>query len=228
MRKPSSAAEAADGPPTPPAAPHLPADDLAASPDFEQRLVLAAHELTRIPGGYDPRYMKIAYPMGDVPEGMGVCSDVIVRAYRGLGIDLQELVHQARLGTGDTNVDHRRVQVLSRFFQKFGASLPPSPFPESYKPGDIVAYDVPWGRTSKWHIAIVTDRLSPSLRPMVVHNRGYGAKLEDALFHKRIIGHYRFNSADVLAMPATVRTTRTAADGKAQRRAVARIGGPRS
>ncbi len=204
---------------------------------FHDKLVLAAHKLTTIPGGYDPKYMKIAYPMGDVPEGMGVCTDVIVRAYRGLGVDLQELVHHSRLGTGDTNVDHRRVQVLIKFFAKYGENIPVSRFPESYKPGDIVAYDVPWGRTSKWHIAIVTDQLSPSLRPMVVHNRGYGAKLEDALFHKRIIGHYRLDAQSLTALqiktlPAqasAVVATQSAGQGaKPERRVLARVAIPRS
>lgn len=167
-------------------------------------LVRAAHELTKIPGGYDPKYIKIAYPMGDVPAGMGVCSDVIVRAFRGVGVDLQQLAHMDRFGTGDTNVDHRRVTVLMKLFARYTQSLPVSPYPESYKPGDIVAYDVPWGRTSKWHIAIVTEKLSPSLRPMVVHNRGYGAKLEDALFHKRIIGHYRIGAAYLASMQARI------------------------
>ena len=181
----------------------LPSQAWATAPEADASgIVRAAHRLTAIPGGYDPKYIKIAYPMGDVPEGMGVCSDVIVRAFRGLGVDLQQLVHIDRIGTGDTNVDHRRVTVLMKFFGRHARSLPISPYPESYKPGDIVAYDVPWGRTSKWHIAIVTEQLSPSLRPMVVHNRGYGAKLEDALFHKRIIGHYRLDGASLSAMQA--------------------------
>jgi uncharacterized protein len=204
---------------------------------FDAKLVRAAHQLTKIPGGYDPKYMKIAYPMGDVPEGMGVCTDVIVRAYRGLGVDLQQLVHHSRLGTGDTNVDHRRVQVLIKFFAKHGENIAVSPFPESYKPGDIVAYDVPWGRTSKWHIAIVTDQLSPSLRPMVVHNRGYGAKLEDALFHKRIIGHYRLDAQGLMALQhktlpvqAPVQSSAQSAGtgAKPERRVLARVIVPRS
>ena len=197
--------------------------------ELSRRLVLAAHELTKIPGGYDPKYLKISYPMGDVPEGWGVCSDVVVRAFRGLGVDLQHLVHIARLGTGDTNVDHRRVTVLMKFFVKNAQSLAISPYPESYRPGDVVAYDVPWGRSSKWHIAIVSDRLSPSLRPMVVHNRGYGAKLEDALFHKRIIGHYRFDAAGLMALQAKTAPAQAAGppDGKPTPRMLARVGTPR-
>lgn len=217
--------------------PPSPASEDVQELGFDRKLVLAAHQLTKIPGGYDPKYMKIAYPMGDVPEGMGVCTDVIVRAYRGLGVDLQQLVHHSKLGTGDTNVDHRRVQVLIKFFAKYGENIPVSRFPESYKPGDIVAYDVPWGRTSKWHIAIVTDQLSPSLRPMVVHNRGYGAKLEDALFHKRIIGHYRLDAQGLMAlqpksMPAQAAApvaTQSASQGtKPERRVLARVTVPRS
>jgi uncharacterized protein len=199
--------------------------------ELGQRLVVAALDLTKIPGGYDPKYLKISYPMGDVPEGWGVCSDVIVRAFRGLGVDLQQLVHTAKLGTGDANVDHRRVTVLMKFFVKNAQSLPILPYPESYKPGDVVAYDVPWGRSSKWHIAIVSDQLSPSLRPMVVHNRGYGAKLEDALFHKRIIGHYRFDAASLTALrvkaaPAPAQAAATA-DGKTPPRMLAKVSTPR-
>jgi hypothetical protein len=164
----------------------------APPPSLLDRVVAAAIEHTAIEVTYDHRYYTIAYPMGDVPAHVGVCSDVIVRAYRAVGIDLQELVHLAKVGIGDRNIDHRRVSVLNRFFARFGEALPISPYPEDYRPGDIVVYDVPWGRTSKFHIAIVSDRIGPTLRPLVIHNRGYGHKLEDALFHKRIIGRYRY------------------------------------
>ena len=89
---------------------------------------------------YNPAYRKIAYPMGDVPRYFGVCTDVVVRAYRALGIDLQVLVHKSGAGSGDTNIDHRRVEVLRRFFARAGTSLPVTDNPADYQPGDIVTY----------------------------------------------------------------------------------------
>ena len=170
-----------------------PPQALAPMPTFGEKLAAAAFEQTKKDVTYDPRYVRISYPMGDVPDHMGVCTDVVVRAYRTLGIDLQELVQKTRSGTGDTNIDHRRVLVLRKFFEQHGRSLPVSAFPEDYKPGDLVTYFKPHGRTSKFHIVVVSDRLTPDGRPLVIHNRGYGAKLEDALFKERITGHYRFD-----------------------------------
>jgi uncharacterized protein YijF (DUF1287 family) len=141
---------------------------------------------------YNPKYIHIGYPMGDVPSLFGVCTDVVVRAYRQLGIDLQVLVQQTRSGTGDRNIDHRRVEVIRRFLARHGHVLPISEFAEDYRPGDIVTYYRPQNRSSTAHIAIVTDQLAPSGRPMIVHNRGWGPQLEDALFVDRITGHYRF------------------------------------
>lgn len=141
---------------------------------------------------YNARYFGISYPMGDVPALFGVCTDVVVRAYRALGLDLQELVHRARIGHGDRNIDHRRVDVLRVFFGRHGISLPPSDIAEEYRPGDIVTYWRPQNRSSNHHIAIVTDVIAPSGRPMIVHNRGWGPQLEDALFVDRITGHYRY------------------------------------
>ncbi len=144
---------------------------------------------------YTDRYRQIGFPMGDVPSLYGVCTDVVVRAYRALGIDLQVLVHQARLGTGDTSIDHRRTSTLRRFFTRYGSSLPVTDFVEDYKPGDIVTYYRSAGRTSQSHIAIVADVIAPSGRPMIVHNRGWGPQLEDALFSSEITGHYRYTGA---------------------------------
>jgi uncharacterized protein YijF (DUF1287 family) len=141
---------------------------------------------------YNPKYIHIGYPMGDVPSLFGVCTDVIVRAYRQVGIDLQVLVQQTRSGTGDRNIDHRRVEVIRRFLARHGHVLPISEFAEDYQPGDIVTYYRPQNRSSTAHIAIVTDQLAPSGRPMIVHNRGWGPQLEDALFVDKITGHYRF------------------------------------
>ncbi|WP_439544479.1 DUF1287 domain-containing protein [Hyphomicrobium sp.] len=144
---------------------------------------------------YNDAYRSISYPMGDVNDLFGVCTDVVVRAYRALGIDLQALVHQARAGSGDTNIDHRRTEVLRRFFAAKGESLPPSAFAEDYRPGDIVTYYRPQNRGARAHIAMVSSVVAPSGRPMIVHNRGWGPQLEDALFVDEITGHYRYRSA---------------------------------
>lgn len=162
--------------------------------NFAARLVEAARQQIAIPAIYDPSYREIPYPGGDVPWYFGVCTDVVVRAYRALGIDLQPLVHTARVGSGDRNIDHRRVPVLARFFARYGKSLPISADPKNFLPGDIVTYHVPDGTFSKTHIVIVSDRQSWIGVPLVIHNRGYGVQEEDWLFADRITGHYRFQS----------------------------------
>jgi uncharacterized protein YijF (DUF1287 family) len=141
---------------------------------------------------YNENYRSISYPMGDVPSLFGVCTDVVVRAYRALGLDLQALVHQYRAGRGDTSIDHRRTETLRRFFAKEGESLPITTFPEDYRPGDIVTYNRPQNRGARAHIAIVSSVMAPSGRLMIVHNRGRGPQLEDALFVDEITGHYRY------------------------------------
>jgi uncharacterized protein YijF (DUF1287 family) len=148
---------------------------------------------------YDDAYRSISYPMGDVNGMFGVCTDVIVRAYRALGLDLQVLVHQSRAGTGDRSIDHRRTEVLRRFFESDGQSLPVTSFAENYRPGDIVSYYRPQNQRTRAHIAIVSSVMAPSGRLMIVHNRGWGPQLEDALFVDEITGHYRYRG------PALVR-----------------------
>lgn len=170
---------------------------------------------------YNDAYRSISYPMGDVNGLFGVCTDVIVRAYRSLGVDLQPLVHRARSGSGDTNIDHRRTEVLRRFFATQGESLPPSTFPEDYRPGDIVTYYRPQNRGSRSHIAMVSSVIAPSGRPMIIHNRGWGPQLEDALFVDEMTGHYRYRGARLTrdaALPATLpaATPDRPAAGKAQ------------
>lgn len=159
---------------------------------FGRMLARAARAQTEELVIYTDRYQQIGFPMGDVPSLYGVCTDVVIRAYRALGIDLQVLVHKARIGTGDTSIDHRRTKTLRRFFARYGESLPVTDFPEDYRPGDIVTYYRASGRTSQSHIAIVSDVIAPSGRPMIVHNRGWGPQLEDALFASDVTGHYRF------------------------------------
>ncbi len=159
---------------------------------FGVRLAQAAREQIATLVIYDPTYRKLEYPMGDVPWYLGVCTDVIVRAYRQLGIDLQPLVHRSGVGSGDRNIDHRRVTVLRNFFRRKGKALPVSDDPANFLPGDIVSYYVPDGTFSKTHIAIVSDRKTWAGVPMIIHNRGYSVQEEDALFAEEMTGHYRY------------------------------------
>ena len=167
-----------------------------------EQLVAAALDRTRHRVFYDPAYRTIAYPMGDVPAGTGVCTDEVIRAYRALGIDLQKLVHEDMkaafrsyprnwgLSRPDTNIDHRRVPNLQVFFTRNGKSLPVTARGADYAPGDLVTWDL-GGNVP--HIGIVTDRRSADgARPMIVHNIGAGPRLEDMLFDYRITGHYRY------------------------------------
>lgn len=162
----------------------------------------AALLLTEDDVTYDPAYFKINYPGGDVPADKGVCTDVVIRAYRKLGIDLQKEVHEDMkanfsiypkkwgLKTTDTNIDHRRVPNLMKYFERKGTVLPKSTHSEDYKPGDIVCWDLGGGTT---HIGIVVHQKAlNSNRYKVVHNIGSGQVLEDCLFQYKIIGHYRY------------------------------------
>ncbi len=162
----------------------------------------AALSLTKDKVTYDPAYYRIPYPNGDVPRGRGVCTDVVIRAYRKLGIDLQELVHADMTGnfslyphiwgrkSPDTNIDHRRVPNLMVFFRRFGTVKKITEKNSDYKPGDIVCWSLSNGRP---HIGLVVNRRSAvSGNFMVVHNIGYGQVLEDCLFDYKIIGHYRY------------------------------------
>lgn len=175
-----------------------------ASDNFAFKLVEASLERLRHKVTYDGKYQRIAYPWGDVPNNIGVCTDVVVRAYRKLGIDLQQRVHKdMRKGfeqypnlskwgrvAPDTNIDHRRVLNLKVFFARNGISLPRSKHANDYRPGDLVTWDIMPGMP---HIGIVTDKVSKDhKRPMIVHNIGKGPKLEDVLFTMTMTGHYRY------------------------------------
>lgn len=155
---------------------------------------------------YDPAYVKIDYPNGDIPENQGVCADVIIRAYRELGIDLQKEVHEDMaenfdlypklwdLEKPDSNIDHRRVPNLMVFFERQGRASPITKNPNDYLPGDLVTWSLNRGRT---HIGIVIDKLSSDRqRPLIVHNVGAGPKINDALFAWKIIGHFRYSGDD--------------------------------
>ncbi|MEQ1576493.1 MAG: DUF1287 domain-containing protein, partial [Hyphomicrobium sp.] len=161
---------------------------------FGMELAAAAREQLDDFTVYTDKYRTIAYPNGDVPAFYGVCTDVVVRAYRALGIDLQELVHLSKLGSGDTNIDHRRVGTLQKFFATYGESIPISEFSEDYWPGDVVSYYRPQNAHSRTHIAIVSDVVGPSGNFMIIHNRGWGPQQEDGLFVDQITGHYRYSA----------------------------------
>ena len=151
---------------------------------------------------YDPAYYQIDYPNGDLPADRGVCTDVIIRAYRKLGIDLQKEVHEDMLDNFDAypkiwgltktdkNIDHRRVPNLMTFFARNGEIKLITRNPGDYEPGDIVCWDLGGGIT---HIGIVVNKKSPDkLRYMVIHNIGAGQVLENCLFSYKIIGHYTY------------------------------------
>ncbi len=170
--------------------------------DFYKRLSAAAIELTKDKVRYDPAYYTIPYPNGDVPSDRGVCTDVVIRAYRKLGIDLQQKIHEdmkvhfskypKRWGMKrtDRNIDHRRVLNQAFYFSRFGVVDKISNKGSDYSPGDIVTWDLGGGIT---HIGIVTDKQSSDkARPLIVHNIGQGQVLEDCLFSFKITGHYRY------------------------------------
>lgn len=173
-----------------------------------ERLVAAAVERTHHVVRYDPAYVRIPYPGGDVPASTGVCTDEVIRAYRAVDIDLQKEVHEdmanhlsvyprkwarnvrATNAQTDPNIDHRRVPNLMVFFGRHGQSLPLSADARDYFPGDLVTWDLGGGIT---HIGIVVDQRSPqSGRYLIVHNIGQGPQMEDVLFDWKIIGHYKY------------------------------------
>lgn len=170
---------------------------------FYRELADSALTLTRDRVVYDPSYFSIDYPNGDVPADRGVCTDVVIRAYRKLGIDLQKEVHEDMkanfslypknwgLTSTDRNIDHRRVPNLMVFFSRHGTVKAKSQNPDDYQPGDVVCWDLN-GRGMP-HIGIVSRRRSrDGRRPLIVHNIGGGQVLADCLFEFTIIGHYRY------------------------------------
>jgi uncharacterized protein len=163
-----------------------------ATQSFADRLVTAARDQGKSFALYTPAYVKIPYPGGDVPASTGVCTDVIVRAYRALGFDLQVEIHKSGVGSGDTNIDHRRVEVQRKFFSTKGKSLSVSTNPKDYKPGDIVTFHLAHGWFSNTHVAIVSDKVTSDGIPLVIHNRGLGVQEENWLFAEKITGHFQY------------------------------------
>ncbi len=171
---------------------------------FLQKLIAAAIERTHHSVRYDPAYVRIPYPDGDVPSDTGVCTDEIIRIYRAVGVDLQKEVHEDMLRNfsaypderrwhlthTDTNIDHRRVPNLMVFFARKGEVLPITAQANDFAPGDLVTWDL---GDNIPHIGIVVDSKSPQTgRYLMVHNIGRGPQREDVLFSWRITGHYRY------------------------------------
>ena len=174
----------------------------AASTEIK-KLLESAVEQTNLTKSYDPAYVVIPYPNGDVPIEKGVCTDVVIRAFRRAGVDLQKEVHEDMaknfslypnkwgLKSSDSNIDHRRVPNLQTFFTRRGKSLTITNRGEDYKPGDVVAWDLDGkGMT---HIGLVSNVYNETTkRYLIIHNIGGGAQTEDRVFDWKIIGHYRY------------------------------------
>lgn len=169
---------------------------------FSHQLVKAAQERTKHKVKYDGAYRAIAYPMGDVPLSQGVCTDLVVRAYRTLGVDLQQLLHEDMrenflmypniwgLHSTDTNIDHRRVPNLQTFFKRKGKELKISQKGKDYSVGELVTWMLPGNLP---HIGIVSNQLvQDTKRPKIIHNIGRGPVEDDILFKYEITGHYRY------------------------------------
>ena len=173
---------------------------ISAQDDFALKLNNAAIDLTKQNVTYDSKYFSIEYPNGDIPKDKGVCTDVIIRAYRKLGIDLQKEVHEDMISNfdkypknwglknTDTNIDHRRVPNLMTFFSRHGETKSITTNPADYLPGDIVTWDLGGGIP---HIGIVINKKSSdNNRFLVVHNIGNGQEISDCLFSFKITGHF--------------------------------------
>jgi uncharacterized protein YijF (DUF1287 family) len=169
---------------------------------FALAVAQGAEARTRIAEVYDPAYRVIAYPMGDVPDDRGVCADVVVRAFRNAGVDLQVRVHEDMkrafdaypkawgLKRPDRNIDHRRVLNLETFFTRARARLAVSANAADYLPGDVVSWRLTGSNLP--HIGVVSTRVSASGRPLIVHNIAYGSQLEDVLFAWPVKGRFRW------------------------------------
>lgn len=193
-------------PPMPPAPPAPPAPELPPSlkpvpPAHVAKLLDSISQQVKVTRSYDPSYVNLKYPGGDVPASTGVCADVVVRAFRAQGVDLQQALHEDmskafhdypkkwNLTRPDANIDHRRVYNLMRFFERSGKAQPITQDPADYLPGDVVAWDLGKGQA---HIGIVTHHQTADGVPLMAHNIAYGTTIENVLFYWRIIGHYRY------------------------------------
>ena len=185
----------------------FPGYSIAQNPTFADSLISAAEERTSHTVVYDGTYQSLTYPGGDVANNRGVCTDVIIRTYRTLGIDLQKEVHEDmsanfeaypalwQLSRPDPNIDHRRVPNLQRFFEREGSSIPVTAEAADYRPGDLVTWMLPGNLP---HIGIVGHRESrDEKRYLIIHNVGRGPRQEDVLFSYPITGHYRYHRESI-------------------------------
>lgn len=176
----------------------------AVATTFEEKLSRAAISIIDPSINYDPTYISIKYPNGDVPKNKGVCTDVVIRAYRKLGIDLQKEVHEDMkanfskypnlkkwgMTRTDTNIDHRRVPNLEAFFERKGTKLLVTKNANDYETGEIVTWII---NEKLPHIGIITNKKSyDGERNLIVHNVGHGQVLEDCLFSYKIVGHFKY------------------------------------
>lgn len=172
-----------------------------APPQLKQ-LIDGAVAQAGVTTGYDPSYVSIGYPGGDVSPQTGVCSDVVIRSFRKAGVDLQKEVHEDMVSAWseypkrwgltrpDANIDHRRVPNLMTYFKRNGIALPITNNSQDYLPGDVIAWDLGNGVD---HIGIVTNIWSlDQQRCLIIHNIGAGARVEDVMFDWSIKGHYRY------------------------------------
>ena len=179
----------------------LPFDALADS--SAEAIVSSARERTYASVRYDPKYVTLKYPGGDVSPDTGVCTDVVIRTYRNaFGFDLQKAVHEDMktnftvypkiwgLKRPDKNIDHRRVPNLEKFFKRQGASVAMTKNAEDYLPGDIVSWRL-GGRLA--HIGIVSDKKTADGTPLIIHNIGQGPVEDNILWVDKMTGHFRFS-----------------------------------
>jgi uncharacterized protein YijF (DUF1287 family) len=168
-----------------------------------RKVLESAVDQTRKTKTYDPAYVVLKYPNGDVPIETGVCTDVVIRAFRNAGVDLQKEVHEDMtanfkvypkkwgLKKADSNIDHRRVPNLNTFFTRKGKNLPITNQASNFKPGDVVSWDLDGKGLS--HIGLVSNIWDPSTkRYLIIHNIGSGTRAEDRLFEWKITGHFRY------------------------------------
>lgn len=180
----------------------------SAAPSGAGIVARAARAQVGVTLAYDPGYTRIAYPGGDVPAERGVCTDVVVRAFRAAGVDLQSKVHEDMqahfreyprrwgLSRPDANIDHRRVPNLQRYFSRQRRAVAVTARPADYLEGDVVSWRLPGGLD---HVGVVSARrlgTGAASRPLVVHNIGRGAREEDVLFAWPQTGHYRWFAGD--------------------------------
>ena len=166
-----------------------------------RRIVEGALRQAREAATYDPEYVRMGYPGGDLDRHRGACTDVVVRALRAAGYDLQRLIHEdmrtrfrsypRREARPDPNIDHRRCPNQAWFFRRYGRTLPTAVGPATlaqWRPGDLVYWKLPNGLD---HTGVLSDRIDSRGVPFVVHNLARCVE-EDVLTRWKVVGHYRY------------------------------------